>query len=383
MSLLLYEVHNESGKYALIEEGELYEYGVVRQEASFGSESIYLGKTIRNMKSPEAAFVRLDAKTDGFLPYSELKGAAIPRPGDAVLVQVKRPALGAKAAYLSCDIALPGHYVVYLPYGTRNRISHRASDEEIKDKLRSLSTRLPRAEGSFILRLGSEEVPEGVVYREAKSLMDEWAQMLSAARLLSAPRLLKKAPHPLDRLVRDLKTPPDEILTNVPNLVEALGLPVRLVNQPLLLHQVQEKLSRSLRRFIPLRSGGTLVIDPCEAMTVIDVNSASDAKRSGKDGALTAINCEAAKDIARILRLRGIGGMILIDFIDMDQDDERERVLTALQQALQGDRIPTTIHGFTTLGILELTRKRSDIKLEAERGTCPHCGGSGIISEVN
>lgn len=182
----------------------------------------------------------------------------------------------------------------------------------------------------------------------------------------------------MDKLLRDLHQMPDAIITNAKD--ELSHLQTQYAKHPMQLYNVPALLRKALRRKVYLPSGATLVIDPCEALTVIDVNTAKNVAKKTQAQSHLAVNLEAAAAIARLLRLRGTGGMVLIDFIDMSGEEEREQVAAAMRVYLKRDRVKTVVHGFTALGLLEMTRTRSDVKLEAERGVCPICGGAGILT---
>ncbi|MBQ8136039.1 MAG: ribonuclease E/G, partial [Clostridia bacterium] len=173
------------------------------------------------------------------------------------------------------------------------------------------------------------------------------------------PRLLLGRPSALERFLRDTKGGVDQILSDAP--VEAVvSVPVEVREHPMALYNVTAQWEKAGRRLHHLPGGGNIVIDPCEAMTVIDVNTAMDTgSRRGAEDARTRVNLEAAAEIARLLQLRAVGGIILIDFIDMDDENNRAAVMNALQKALETDPCKTVLHGFTSLGLMEMTRKKS------------------------
>ena len=379
MSILLYEEHGDEGEVAVLENNSLAEFVRIGGETHVKAESIYLAKVGRAMQNLEAVFVSLTPAQEGFLPLREWRSDAKLIPGQGVLLQVKRPPIGGKAAHMTGDIALTGRFVVYLPLGKRDRVSRRIASKEERAGLIQKARELPRSEGAFIMRGESIHADLQAIAEEAAALTDTWRRVQEGAAGVSAPRLIKDAPHPVVRLMRDLRMQPEKIITNVPKSLPSMGVPVSEAGAPMLLYNIREKLRRSLRRKVLLKSGASLMIDPCEAMTVIDVNSSQNVKKAGQGAAALQVNLEATAEIARLLRLRGVGGIVLIDFIDVDSDDKREMVLSALKAALQNDRVKTVVHGFTKLGLVEMTRTRSDEKLEAERGVCPACGGAGII----
>lgn len=371
MNTLVYQQKQGVPCAALFKDGALYEY---RRGNNSPVESLYLGKVNRVMKDLHAAFVRLTGKQEGFLPFKT--DETLPRPGDTLYVQIKKPAIGGKAPFLTRDIALTGRYLLYLPYAKRDALSRRIEDQDERAQALSKLQALPRDEGAFIARSAFLSGDEKTVYEEAAALTGRWASV--KAQSVSPPALLMEAPSALAKLLRDIRETVDEVVTDDPNSVADLALPVRESTYPMALFKVEEKLREALRRRITLRSGAQIVIDPCEAMTVIDVNSAASSFKRDKDTMALNINLEAAKEIARILRLRGTGGMIAVDFIDMASDAGRAAVRSAMEAEMKTDRVKTTVHEFTALGLLEMTRMRSDEKQEAERCICPYCQGSGI-----
>lgn len=372
MNTLVYQEKQGVPAVALLRDGALYEY---RRGENSPVESIHAGRVGRVMKELNACFVRLHGGVEGFLPFE--KGETPPRPGDTLYVQVKKPAIGGKAPFLTRDLAFTGRYVVYLPMGRRDAVSGRIEGKEARGQAQAMLAGLCRPEGAFIGRTLLMEADPQTVQGEARQLVSAWESI--KAGHFSAPALVRRAPRVLDKMLRDIKDPIDEAVTDAPESLTGLPFPVRFSEHPMALFNAEDKLRKALKRRIYLKSGAEIVIDPCEAMTVVDVNSALSVHKSDRRHAALNINLEAAAEIARVLRLRGIGGMVAVDFIDMQSDAERDSVRRAMEEQLQTDRVKTTVHGFTALGLLEMTRMRSDEKLEAERAVCPHCQGSGIL----
>ncbi|MHC1786682.1 MAG: ribonuclease E/G [Christensenellales bacterium] len=382
MSELLIQVDGARREIALLEEGQLVEYIKDDHQAGLGAEDIYLGQAGRVMKNLSAVFVRLARDTEGFLPFSEIPGGVVPHPGDQLLVQVKKPPQGGKAAYLSCDIALPGTLVILMPLSPAKRASKRITDEEEKQRLLALARDLAPQGSGLIMREESQGSQAEPIQMEIDSLWQTWQEIRAEASRRSAPCPIRQAPDALTLLLREARRQPDKLLSNRPDDYRGLGILTQYAENPLQLHEVHHKLNKALRRKVQLKSGATLVIDPCEAMTVIDVNTAQNVLGSDREKALRDTNIEAAEAIARLLRLRRIGGMILIDFIDMQLSDSRAQVLEALKAALARDPVKTAVHGFTSLGLVEMTRKKSQAPLAAETlRTCPLCHGRGHVEE--
>ena len=375
MSILLVEKDGQGLQAAVMHRGKLY---ACRSESggSLREGQVYSAVVDRVLKGVSAVFVRLPDKQFGFLPLSA--GEKTPASGQRLIVQIKRPPTQTKKALLSTDIALAGDALVYLPRGSGVHVSSRIENAEEKATLRALGSLLDCSGGGVILRSAAAGCDLQALKQELDVLRARWQSILAVQE--SAPRLLWEGENMLAILLREERSRLEYILTNAPGcLPAALPCPVRTCDHPFLLHTVQHRLERSLRRTVQLKSGATLVIDPCEAMTVIDVNSAQAAV--GKSIAETAekINAEAAWEIARLLRLRGIGGMIVVDFIDMASEAAKERLLAVMREALSEDPEKTTVHDLTALGLMELTRHRAQTPFSPlPDAPCPRCGGSGI-----
>lgn len=382
MSLLLIEYHGTDREIALLEDGRLVTYIKDAHQAGLSTEDIYLGQVGRVMKSLSAVFVRLSKDLEGFLPFHEIPGGKVPKPGDQLLVQVKRPPQGSKAAYLTCDIALPGSQVILMPLTPALRISKRIQEEGERQRLLLLAKSLALAGCGLVMRQESVGKQAEEIRPEVEQLLARWQDIRQEAAKRTAPCPIAQAPDALSRLMRELREKPERMLSNQADNPGDSGIAFSYAQNPMQIHDVYHKLAKALRRKINLKSGGTLVIDPCEAMTVIDVNTAKSVLGRDRDKALRDTNAEAAQEIARLLRLRRIGGIVLIDFIDMDAAESRAQVLEALKTALARDPVKTAVHGFTSLGLVELTRKKTDSPLAAASlRVCPACRGSGYVPD--
>ena len=360
---------------ALTEGGKLIAYFPLEEAARPAPEALYLGRAGRVLKNLEALFVSLPEGMSGYLPFDEIPDGHRPRGGEDFLVQVKKPPQGNKSAFLTADIALPGRRAVLLPRGNAAHATSRLSGEE-KAGLAGLAARLKPPGMGLVLREAARGVPEADLREEIAALKAQWETVAEKARHLSAPALVMPPPAPIERILREQRTLPVRVLSDDPKLAESLGIPAEESGDPFALYSITHQLRQALKRRVYLPSGGTLVIDPCEAGTVMDVNTGKNSLK-GQDIILRT-NLEAAREAARLIRLRSLGGMILIDFIDMKSDEERLRVREALEEALEDDPVKTAVHGFTRLGILEMTRRKADGALPAQTlSPCPACGGTG------
>jgi len=378
---LLFEHRDGLWECALLKDGQLYDYRKEQQDIS--AEQIYLARTDRVVRGMEAVFVRLTEKENGFLPYSEIKGrtSVPPKSGEKLLVQIKKPPVQQKCAYVTCDITLAGKYVILLPYGNTCTLSRKIGDESDVLRLNTLGKTLRPKNMGIILRDEATEVSDLEIAEELRELCLRWQMIFEKVASTDAPAMIDAGLGPVEKMLRDTKCDVCEIVTNAPEAFPGLPVPVRTAPHPMTLYNIQGKLEKSLRRKVWLDCGGNLVIDPCEALTVFDVNSAKDlGTKKGASDTLTRLNIEAAKEIARLLRLRRIGGIVLIDFVDMQTDADRALVTDALEEALRDDPVKTVIHGFTALGLMEISRKKTSAQLTQINDTpCPHCRGTGIL----
>ena len=353
---ILIEQGEGGREIALLDEKRLLAY-VQDAPAALQAEQIYLGAADRIVKGMEACFVRLGKDQTGFLPFAECRER--PRSGEKLLVQIKKPPVGDKAPYLTEDISLAGRYALLTPRTPRFSVSKKILEEETRLRLQKMAERLAPPAMGLVMRTESAQAPEGEIASDVAALYDIWQEILEKQKTAQAPCLLRDREDALARLVRDEHGEIAEILTNAPEALDKLPYPVRACQNPFELYGVRAKLEKSMQRKVWLDCGGYLVIDRTEAMTVIDVNSGKfTGSAAGTEDTFLKLNGEAAREIARLLRLRNIGGIIIIDFVDMQSDESRALVLEALENALRDDPVKAVVHGFTSLGLVEMTRKK-------------------------
>lgn len=381
MSILLIQKEANGIRAAVMQDNRLYAYRSSESGGGICEDQIYLAVVDRMAKGVNAAFVKLPHGEFGFLPFDKDKRAL--RSGERVLVQVKRPPNNAKKTFMTLDISLGGQYLVLLPTGGGISVSRNIESEEERRSLRQIGKKLKPASFGIIMRAESLGAAEDDLVAERDLLLAHWQDISKKANLLPAPSLVFDGEDAISQLYHEEKKRLEYILTNAPELVPSdATCTVREADEPFLLHNVEHKLKRSQQRTVLMKSGANLVIDRCEAMTVIDINSAMSG--GGKNIADTAekINKEAAREISRLLRLLRIGGMIVIDFIDMATEDAKDRLITYMKELLQEDPQKTVVYGITQLGLMEITRRRADTPLPALPDIpCPHCAGTGVLSE--
>ncbi|MEV6843905.1 Rne/Rng family ribonuclease [Actinoplanes sp. NPDC051411] len=392
---------------AVLEDGILVEHYVARATSGTMVGNVYLGKVQNVLPSMEAAFVDVGRGRNAVLYAGEvnwdatgLEGRARSieqalRSGDSVLVQVTKDPIGHKGARLSSHIALSGRHLVYVPNGNASGISRKLPDNERK-RLRDILKKMVPDGAGVIVRTAAEGASEDELARDVKRLQSQWEEIQRRAAEGHAPAALSEEPDLVIRVVRDLFNEDfrelvvqgDQAFSEVesylnsvsPDLIERLhrytGTGDVFADK-----RIDEQILKGLDRKVFLPSGGHLVIDRTEAMTVVDVNT---GKYTGAGGNLeetvTRNNLEAAEEIVRQLRLRDLGGIVVIDFIDMVLESNRELVLRRLTECLGRDRTKHQVTEITSLGLVQMTRKRiGSGLLEAFSETCDHCKGRGVM----
>ncbi len=391
---------------AVLEDGVLVEHYVSRTTSGTMVGNVYLGKVQNVLPSMEAAFVDVGRGRNAVLYAGEvnwdatgLEGRARSieqalRSGDSVLVQVTKDPIGHKGARLSSHIALSGRHLVYVPNGNASGISRKLPDNERK-RLRDVLKKLVPDGAGVIVRTAAEGASEEELERDVRRLQAQWEDIRAKAAQGHAPAALSEEPDLVIRVVRDLFNEDfrelvvqgEQVYTEVENYLESVSpdLVERLHRHTgtadvFAEKRIDEQILKGLDRKVFLPSGGHLVIDRTEAMTVVDVNT---GKYTGAGGNLeetvTRNNLEAAEEIVRQLRLRDIGGIIVIDFIDMVLPANRELLLRRLVECLGRDRTRHQVAEITSLGLVQMTRKKIGTGLiEAFSTECPHCHGRGV-----
>jgi len=348
---------------AVVEDGRLVEYFPADDAAS--TESIYLGKVERIVPGMKAAFIQIGQEKCGFLPLEERNCQSLPKLqcGMSVIVQVRKEAQGVKGAFLSRDINLCGEFVLFSPMNRMTAVSSRITKEKHRKALKELAKDISGGEFGLIMRHASLGADESLIRNEVEELRACWEAIAKAAPTAHVPSVLHAPRTTLDLVLADYHPRGiDRICTNDVTLTDMLSAwaPIMVMGDNLFdVARISTQLQKALDRRVWLESGGNLIFDPCEAMTVIDVNT---AKFTGKDRLADTVlqtNLEACEEIARQVRLRNLSGIIIIDMIDMISREHHHAVLEALKRAFAADRVKTVVHGFTSLGLVEMTRKRS------------------------
>ncbi|GIG20097.1 hypothetical protein Cch01nite_08210 [Cellulomonas chitinilytica] len=393
---------------AVLEDGVLVEHYVSNQAQSSMVGNVYLGRVQNVLPSMEAAFVDVGKGRNAVLYAGEVNWDAAgldggqPRrieqalkSGDSVLVQVTKDPIGHKGARLTSQVTLAGRYLVYVPGGGMTGISRKLPDTE-RNRLKKILREVVPESAGVIVRTAAEGASEDELRADIARLQGQWEAIEKKSKTASSPALLQGEPDMAIRVVRDifnddfssLVVQGQDAWSTISSYIDELAPDLAQKvskwtseTDVFSVHRIDEQLAKGMDRKVWLPSGGSLVIDRTEAMTVVDVNT---GKFTGSGGTLeetvTRNNLEAAEEIVRQLRLRDIGGIIVIDFIDMVLESNRDLVLRRLVECLGRDRTKHQVAEVTSLGLVQMTRKRVGQGLvEAFSETCEHCHGRGFI----
>jgi ribonuclease G len=412
---ILINITPQETRVAVVENGVLQEVHVERTRSRGLVGNIYKGKVERILPGMQAAFVDIGLERTAFLHASDILAPALPeggangepageasisellRDGQELAVQVVKDPLGSKGARLTTQIAIPARNLVYLPFSKHIGVSQKIEGDEERERLRAMvRDSVPDDEqGGYIIRTAAELCTEREVEADVRFLRKTWSKVQNNLANLPARSLLREDLALAMRVMRDLVSDDVEKIRIdsretyqkacefaqdlIPEVAERIEYYPG--ERPIFdLYSVEDEIQKSLQKKVPLKSGGYLVIDQTEAMTTVDVNTGGFVGRRNLEETLFKTNLEAAQVIARQLRLRNIGGIIIVDFIDMTDAEHKRQVLRALDKALSRDRIKTFVTEMSPLGLVEITRKRTRESLERVLcESCPACEGRGVI----
>ena len=410
---ILFNASIHEARAAVVENGVLHEVYLERASRRGLISNIYKGRVSRVLPGMQAAFIEIGLERTAFLHASDIfdprhEGTGIEAPrtenirtlvaeGNEILVQVVKDPLGTKGARLTTYITLPSRHLVYMPQGRGVGVSARIEDELERERLRAaVRTGLqPDENAGYIVRTAAEDAPPEALRADMIYLRKLW-EFVREKGLRTEPGQLVHADLPLHlRTLRDLLRPDvDRVLIDHPSAYREMQefastfmpdvlprIELYAAGRPVFeLHNVEEEIQRALDRKVSLKSGGYLIIDQTEAMTTIDVNTGAFVGHRNLEETIFRTNLEAAMTIARQLRLRNLGGIIIIDFIDMEEPEHRRQVIQALERALSDDHVKTNISSVSPLGLVEMTRKRTRESLEHLLcQPCPTCEGRGFV----
>jgi ribonuclease G len=410
---MIVNVSPRETRAALLENGVLQELFVERASRMGLTGNLYKGRVSRVLPGMQAAFIDIGLERTAFLHVSDIVQPAdaegsgeekrtenireLVSEGGDILVQVLKDPLGTKGARLTTFVTIPSRYLVYMPFGHGVGISARIETEEERLRLRELmqSFVTPGEAGGYIVRTAAEGAAVAALRADMLFLRKLWDVLSTKAAGTRAGTLVHEdLPLPLrlmrdlvgegvDRVLVDNERTCDRMQEFATTFMPAHGARVERYsgNRPLFdMHGVEEEVQRSLERKVPLKSGGYLIIDQTEALTTIDVNTGAYVGHRNLEETIYRTNLEAAVAIARQLRLRNLGGIIIIDFIDMEEEEHRKQVLQALEKALAKDHAKTHVSAVSPLGLVEMTRKRTRESLAHQLcSPCPACEGRGFV----
>lgn len=400
-------------RVALVENGVVQELYVERTARRGLVGNIYKGRVVRVLPGMQAAFVEIGLSRTAFIHANDI---VWPRPegerdrtplisellheGQSIIVQVMKDMMGSKGARLTTDLSIPSRYLVYMPKGEHIGVSQRIEDEVERERLKGLIRQIkaesPDTEsGGFIVRTVAEGVSEHELRRDMQFLVKLWRWVQERCVTAATPSLIYEELPLFLRTLRDLVT--TEVEKILIDSRETFGKVQEFVHEfmpqmqerlehypgerPLFdLYNVEDDLQKALQRKVMLKSGGYLIIDQTEAMTTVDVNTGSFVGSRNLEDTVFKTNLEATHVLARQLRLRNLGGIIIIDFIDMEESEHKQQVLRSLERMLVRDHAKTKITQVSELGLVEMTRKRTRESLEHLLcETCPACQGRGTV----
>jgi len=410
---LLINITPQETRVAVVENGVLQEVHIERSRSRGLVGNIYKGKVVRVLPGMQAAFIDAGLERTVFLHASDINPHQEPdngpdrvapeigdllHSGQELTIQVLKDPISSKGARVTTEISIPSRHLVYLPTGNHFGVSQRIQDEDVREYLRELVQTMQQQEGttgSYIIRTVAESASEEDLLSDMRFLWRVWNRIRQHLQDSTAPTLIHEDIPLALRIMRDLvrdsvekiridsretyqkaREFADELVPDVANRLEYYS-----GERPIFeLYSVEDEIERALDRYVSLKSGGYLVLDQTEALTTIDVNTGGFVGRRNLEETLFKTNLEATYAIARQLRLRDLGGMIIIDFIDMEDPEHRLQVMRALEKALSHDRTRTFVTEMSSLSLVEITRKRVRESLEHQLcEECPVCQGRGML----
>lgn len=398
-------------RIAILEDDELADIYLDRVDDERISGNIYLGRVVNVLQGMQAAFIDIGLKKNAFLhlrdalPRYEIEAEDfkitdysikdVLKPGQNILVQVQKEAFNTKGAKVTTHISMTGRYAVVMEGTDYIGISRKIKNPEERKRLRDIAKKhLPKGVG-IVMRTVSENESEKNIHSDIKYLVNKLERIKNESSYAKAPKLISRLDI-VQKVVKDyLKEDIDEIIVNDREIIEELENIFESISEESIdkliyfdkSHDIfgylgiEKMIENAIQKEVTLKSGGSIVIDETEALTVIDVNTAKFTGKKSLEDTVLKVNIEAAVEIAKQLRLRNIGGIVIVDFIDMRKKDSIDEVLNVLKKEFQKDVNKTTILGMTKLGLVEMTRKKTIGRLTTRMlRECPSCGGRGRVA---
>ncbi len=413
---IIADINPLEARIALLENNKLVEIHVERRGKERLVGNIYKGRVANVLPGMQAAFVDIGLERNAFLyagdiladtsdfefeqteEYPNLNQKSIEemvQEDQEIMVQVLKQPGGTKGARITTHVTLPGRMLVLMPTVNHVGVSRRIENEKERDRLKSIVERIKPEDMGIIVRTAAVGKSEEDFVGEIAFLERLWKRINSRSDVLRAPRLIHAEESLIFRTVRDMfTTDVSELVINDKDYFERVtavaGIIAPYMKDRVRLYDaknsifddfgIQSRIDKALEKKVWIKNGAYIIIDETEALTVIDVNTGKFVGDNNLQETILKVNCEAAKEIARQLRLRDISGIIVIDFIDMEVEGNKTKVIEALETALAKDRTKTNVLGITNLGLVEMTRKKVRRKLSSlVKRTCPYCGGSGLV----
>ena len=404
---ILINITPPEARVAVVENGVVQELIVERTGKRGLVGNIYKGKVCRVLPGMQAAFVDAGLERAAFLHASDIQArngdrsdqiTDLVREGGEVIVQVVKDPLGTKGARLTTNISIPSRFMVFMPNMSNVGVSQKIEDEGERTRLREILTQYAEANeisAGFIARTAAEGMSEEALHNDMRFLVRLWNSIRERAANTPVKKLIHEDLPLALRALRDLINPEVEKIridsrstwekarqfANKYIPEQRCSIEYYSGQRPIFdLYGVEDEIQKALERKVELKSGGHLVIDQTEAMTTIDVNTGAFVGHRNLEETIFKTNLEAAQAICRQLRLRNLGGIIIVDFIDMTDEDHKRQVIRALERCLARDHARTHISEVSTLGLVEMTRKRTRESLEHVLcEACPSCGGRGML----
>lgn len=414
MNQIIVDVGINENRLAVLENDELVELYIERQNNKRIVGNIYKGRVVNVLPGMQAAFVDIGLEKNSFLYvkdalgedpfnkseeyYKDISIRDVVKQGQEIIVQVIKEPFGTKGARVTTNITLPGRYLVLMPNTTYVGVSRRIGCSNERERLKAEIEELKPSNMGVVVRTVAEGKNKVDFKEDIKFLLKLWQKIEKEKKLGFAPRLIYKDFDLINKTLRDsFSQSIDKFIINdieeykaavelielispaLKNRIEFFDETIDIFNH----YQIESEIKKSLNRTVWLENGGYIVIDNTEALTVIDVNTGKYVGTTGLDDTVLHTNIEAAEEIAKQIRLRDIGGIIVIDFIDMSSEEDAKKVITALDNGLAKDHTKSKVLGMTGLGLVEMTRKKVRQRLEFSlQKKCPCCDGSGrLLSE--
>ncbi len=423
--LLINAEEPEECRIALVENGRLESFHVTTVVRERAKNNIYKGRIVAVEANLQAAFVDMGTGRNGFLPFNEihpeyfrqdvsernrlliaqhqwkkLKIEEVVQKGQEVLVQVVKEVTGNKGANVTTYLSLPGRFLVLMPGSDSSGISRKIVGEEQRGRLREIMNSFKIPEGiGYILRTASADITKTALQKDLRFLLRLWSEIKKRGQTMAAPALIYEDQDTVGRFLRDHFTPDikeiqvdtEDSLEQVKKFLQLLPAKQRQVRvrlhrgaKPIFnQHNIEEQIESIYRPQVPLPSGGSIVIDPTEALVAIDVNSGRTSKNGDFEETIFLANMEAAVELARQLRLRDLGGLIVVDFIDMRNKKHIREVEKQVKQAMKRDKAKVDISRISRFGLMQISRQKMGAPIEkGSYRTCEHCQGLGVVRSV-